>query len=192
MCFTRWVSTVLASQPEQYAIETGQHPAETTKKILPLLKASWIKLVLLHDWEREVQTSDPNYYKWTQWIFLQLYNGYYNNEKKAESIDELIEQFEEQRFMVHGSLPTLLPNTWNGPALMKPANGKYSWWTALPSAKYGGKLVWSFRTVLANDEVVNGVSERGSHPWWKKKMRQWYLRITDIPTDCGGFGNCKL
>ncbi|MFN8252554.1 MAG: class I tRNA ligase family protein [Ferruginibacter sp.] len=164
---------------EQYAIETGQHPAETTKKNIATFKSQLDKIGFCYDWEREVQTSDPDYYKWTQWIFLQLYNSYYNNEKqKAESIDAL-----EQRFMVHGSLPHTTHHSpftaadWAG--FDETRKQEIFMHYRLAFSKYG-EVNWceALGTVLANDEVVNGVSERGGHPVVKKKMRQWYLRIT--------------
>ncbi len=167
---------------EQYAIETGQHPATTTEKNIATFRSQLDKIGFCYDWSREVRTSDPKYYKWTQWLFLQLYNSYFcNTEKKARPIADLI-----HKYATKGAMPktgTPIPGThftadeWNGYStaqqeeilakrrLAFSAYGEVNWCEALG-------------TVLANDEVVNGVSERGGHPVEKKKMRQWYLRIT--------------
>ena len=167
---------------EQYALETGQHPADTTEKNINTFKSQLDKIGFSYDWDREVRTSDPKFYKWTQWIFLQLFNSYFcNTEKKALPISLLIKKYETKGAMPKTGDP--IPGThftaaeWNGYSkkqqediLMKRrlafcAYGEVNWCEALG-------------TVLANDEVVNGVSERGGHPVEKKKMRQWYLRIT--------------
>jgi leucyl-tRNA synthetase len=157
---------------EQYAIETGQHPAETTKKNIATFKSQLDKIGFCYDWEREVQTSDPNYYKWTQWIFLQLYNSYFCNScKQAKPITELITKYETK-----GS-SKFSAEQWNNFSVAE----KEEWLMQrrIAFSKYG-EVNWceALGTVLANDEVVNGVSERGGHPVVKKKMRQWYLRIT--------------
>ncbi len=157
---------------EQYAIETGQHPAETTKKNIATFKSQLDKIGFCYDWEREVQTSDPNYYKWTQWIFLQLYNSYFCNScKQAKPITELIKKYETK-----GS-SKFSAEQWNNFSVAE----KEEWLMLrrLAFSKYG-EVNWceALGTVLANDEVVNGVSERGGFPVVKKKMRQWYLRIT--------------
>lgn len=166
---------------EQYAIETGQHPAETTKKNIATFKSQLDKIGFCYDWEREVQTSDPNYYKWTQWIFLQLYNSYYNSEtQKAESIDKLVQQFEASgtsAFSAQLSAFSFTADEWKAFSENKQQEILMNY--RLAFSKYG-EVNWceALGTVLANDEVVNGVSERGGHPVVKKKMRQWYLRIT--------------
>ncbi len=157
---------------EQYAIETGQHPAETTKKNISTFKSQLDKIGFCYDWDREVQTSDPNYYKWTQKIFLELYNSYFCNTcKKALPISELIE-----KYATKGS-SKFTAEQWNSFSVAE----KEEWLMQrrLAFSKYG-EVNWceALGTVLANDEVVNGVSERGGHPVEKKKMRQWYLRIT--------------
>ena len=157
---------------EQYAIETGQHPAETTKKNIATFKAQLDKIGFCYDWEREVQTSGPNYYRWTQWIFLQLFNSYFCDTcKKALPINELIKKYETK-----GS-SKFTADQWNNFSTAQ----KEEWLMQrrLAFSKYG-EVNWCevLGTVLANDEVVNGVSERGGHPVVKKKMRQWYLRIT--------------
>jgi leucyl-tRNA synthetase len=165
---------------EQYALETGQHPAETTKKNIATFKAQLDKIGFCYDWEREVQTSDPNYYKWTQWIFLQLFNSYFDSkENKAKPIENLVRAFELEG-CANSQLPTANSFTaeeWN--AYNKKEQEDILMQRRLAFSKYG-EVNWCevLGTVLANDEVVNGVSERGGHPVVKKKMRQWYLRIT--------------
>ncbi len=157
---------------EQYAIETGQHPAETTKKNIATFKAQLDKIGFCYDWEREVRTSDPSYYKWTQWIFLQLYNSYFcNTQKKARPISELVKKYETS------GCSKFTAEQWN--AYSKAEQEEVLMNRRLAFSKYG-EVNWceALGTVLANDEVVNGVSERGGHPVVKKKMRQWYLRIT--------------
>jgi leucyl-tRNA synthetase len=157
---------------EQYAIETGQHPAETTQKNITTFKSQLDKIGFCYDWEREVQTSDPNYYKWTQWIFLQLYNSYFCNScKQAKPITELIKKYETRG----GNKFTA--EQWNNFSVAEKEDMLMQ--RRLAFSKYG-EVNWceALGTVLANDEVVNGVSERGGHPVVKKKMRQWYLRIT--------------
>ena len=178
---------------EQYAIQTGQHPATTTKtnieggtdkegNVIPGYRNQLDKIGFSFDWDREVRTSEPNYYKWTQWIFKQIFNSWYNKATdKAESIDTLVETFkaegninvkaatdfdevftgldwgnwseEEQQQMLMNYRLTYLSDTW------------VNWCPALG-------------TVLANDEIKDGVSERGGHPVEQKLMRQWSMRIT--------------
>ncbi len=167
---------------EQYALETGQHPAETTEKNIATFKDQLDKIGFCYDWSREVRTSDPSYYKWTQWIFLKLYNSYFcNTQQKARPIADLIE-----KYAVKGAMPKtgeMIPgrhftaDQWN--AYTKTEQEEILMKRRLAFSAFG-EVNWceALGTVLANDEVVNGVSERGSHPVIKKKMRQWYLRIT--------------
>ncbi|MBP6624796.1 MAG: leucine--tRNA ligase, partial [Chitinophagaceae bacterium] len=140
---------------EQYAIETGQHPTVTTEKNINRYKEQLRNIGFCFDWSREVKTSEPDYYRWTQWIFLQLYSSWYNPvTDKAEPIATLIEskdELTEQELMTY--------------RLAYRAESYVNWCEALG-------------TVLANDEVVNGVSERGGHPVERKLMSQWFLRIT--------------
>ena len=140
---------------EQYAIETGQHPTLTTEKNIARYKEQLGNIGFCFDWSREVKTSDPSYYKWTQWIFLQLYNAWYNPAtQKAEPIATLLTEkgdLSEKEIMNY--------------RLAYRAESYVNWCEALG-------------TVLANDEVVNGVSERGGHPVERKLMSQWFLRIT--------------
>ncbi len=157
---------------EQYAIETGQHPAETTKKNIATFKAQLDKIGFCYDWDREVRTSDPSYYKWTQWIFLQLYNSYFcNTQKKARPISELVKKYETKGYN------KFTAEQWN--SYSKKEQEDILMNRRLAFSKFG-EVNWceALGTVLANDEVVNGVSERGGFPVVKKKMRQWYLRIT--------------
>ncbi len=166
---------------EQYALETGQHPATTTTKNIATFKAQLDKIGFCYDWEREVMTSDPSYYKWTQWIFLQLFNSYFDlPSKKAKPITELITIFE-----TNGSQSLYFYNNasfsaadWNSFEEKKKQEILMDF--RLCFSKYG-EVNWceALGTVLANDEVINGLSERGGHPVEKKKMRQWYLRITN-------------
>ena len=157
---------------EQYAIETGQHPAETTKKNIATCKSQLDKIGFCYDWEREVQTSDPNYYKWTQKLFLELYNSYFcNTQQKARPIADLVAKYEAK------GCNKFSAEQWNN--YSKAEKEEILMNRRLAFSKYG-EVNWceALGTVLANDEVVNGVSERGGHPVVKKKMRQWYLRIT--------------
>ncbi|MBL7710069.1 MAG: leucine--tRNA ligase, partial [Chitinophagaceae bacterium] len=159
---------------EQYALDTGQHPAETTKKNIATFKSQLDNIGFCYDWSREVQTSDPNYYKWTQWIFLQLFNSYYDKkENKAKPITELVKKFETE-----GSQSMdFTADEWK--QYDEKTQQDILMNHRLAFSKYG-EVNWceALGTVLANDEVVNGVSERGGFPVEKKKMRQWYLRIT--------------
>lgn len=157
---------------EQYALETGQHPATTTEKNIATFKAQLDKIGFCYDWDREVRTSDPQYYKWTQWLFLQLFNSYFcNTQKKARPIADLIKKYETT------GNKNFTAEQWN--AFSTAEKEERLMQRRLAFSKYG-EVNWceALGTVLANDEVVNGVSERGGHPVVKKKMRQWYLRIT--------------
>ena len=165
---------------EQYAIETGQHPATTTENNIATFKSQLNKIGFSYDWSREVRTSDPSYYRWTQWIFLQLFESWYNhNTDKAESLSTLIEEFK-----THGSINvkeadcSFTAEEWDQFDEKNQQDILMQFRLAFSSF---GEVNWceALGTVLANDEVVNGVSERGGHPVEKKKMRQWYLRITD-------------
>ena len=157
---------------EQYAIETGQHPATTTENNIATFKNQLDKIGFCYDWNREVRTSDPDYYKWTQWLFLQLFNSYFcNTQKKARLITELIKKYETRGSKEFSAAQ------WN--AYTKKEREDILMKRRLVYSSYG-EVNWceALGTVLANDEVVNGVSERGGFPVIKRKMRQWYLRIT--------------
>ena len=168
---------------EQYAIQTGQHPALTTAQNIARYREQLDKIGFSFDWSREVKTSDPAYYRHTQWIFIQLFNSWYNNETdKAEPIDTLIALFEKEgnakiNAACDDDTPTFTAEQWKAFSeadkqrillkyrLTYLAETEVNWCPALG-------------TVLANDEIVNGVSERGGHPVIRKKMTQWSMRIT--------------
>jgi len=157
---------------EQYALETGQHPADTTEKNIATFKSQLDKIGFCYDWSREIRTSDEKYYKWTQWIFLQLFNSYFcNTQQKARPIADLIKKYETK------GCACFTADEWN--AYSKKEQADILMQRRLAFSSFG-EVNWceALGTVLANDEVVNGVSERGGHPVVKKKMRQWYLRIT--------------
>ena len=164
---------------EQYAIQTGKHPADTTDENIATYKKQLEILGLSYDWDREVRTCDPDYYKWTQWIFLQLFNSWYNSEtNKAQSIDFLIEKFKVQGSKGIQVEEEFSAQDWEAFSEAERENVLQQF--RLAYLAYS-EVNWceALGTVLANDEVINGVSERGGHPVTKKKMRQWFLRITD-------------
>jgi leucyl-tRNA synthetase len=175
---------------EQYAIEHGVHPAVSTEQNINNFRKQLDNIGFSYDWSREVRTSDPAYYKWTQWIFLQLFKSWYNRKTaRAEPIEELIKIFEAEGNRAHPipnpqyQIPQY-PNTSFGAEAWKnfPEKTKQSILMEYRIAYCGyGEVNWceALGTVLANDEVVNGVSERGGYPVVKKKLRQWYLRITE-------------
>ncbi len=167
---------------EQYAIQTGQHPAVTTKTNVERYRQQMDQIGFSFDWDREVRTSSPEYYKWTQWIFKQLFNSWYNKAaKKAEKLETLTAVFETE-----------------GNANVKAACEETEVFTADQWSKFTEKeqsdILMNYRlafisnsmvnwcpalgTVLANDEIKDGVSERGGHPVVQKLMRQWSMRIT--------------
>lgn len=175
---------------EQYAIEHGVHPAVSTDKNINTFRKQLDNIGFCYDWSREVRTSDAQYYKWTQWIFLQLFKSWFNRKtQKAESIDELVKIFEAEGNR-HHPFPNEKYQVANfGLHVFNAADWKSFDETTrqhilmeyrLAYCGYG-EVNWceALGTVLANDEVVNGVSERGGHPVVKKKLRQWYLRITE-------------
>ena len=166
---------------EQYAIETGQHPAVTTETNIKRYREQLDKIGLSFDWSREVKTSDPIFYKWTQWIFIQLFHSWYNQDSdKAEAISTLIKKFEQSGSAAvnahHNSEAEFSAEEWN-------SFDKFTQRSILLDYRlaYRAETVvnWcpALGTVLANDEVINGVSERGGHPVEQKKMMQWSLRI---------------
>ncbi len=168
---------------EQYAIQTGQHPAVTTEKNITTYRRQLDQLGFSFDWSREVRTSDPKYYKWTQWIFIQLFNSWYNKTSdKAESVETLISVFETEgnanvQAVCDEDVVQFSAEDWKSFSDKKKqeillqyrltylAESEVNWCPALG-------------TVLANDEIVNGVSERGGHPVIRKKMTQWSMRIS--------------
>ncbi|HMO62165.1 MAG TPA: leucine--tRNA ligase [Ferruginibacter sp.] len=166
---------------EQYAIETGQHPAVTTEKNIATFRSQLDKIGFCYDWSREVRTSNPDYYKWTQWIFLQLFNAYYNRKANAaRPITELVKIFETEGNTTPVSTyqQPFTAEAWKG--FDEKTQQDILMQCRLAYCGYG-EVNWceALGTVLANDEVVNGVSERGGYPVVKKKLRQWYLRITE-------------
>lgn len=168
---------------EQYAIQTGQHPKITTEQNINRYREQLDKIGFSFDWDREVRTSDPSYYKWTQWIFIQLFNSWYNNKSnKAESIDVLIAEFEK-----NGNANIDAPCDENTKAFSAADWKSYSEKEKSDTLMqyrltYLGEAYvnWcpALGTVLANDEVKDGVSERGGHPVERKLMKQWSMRIT--------------
>ncbi|MCT4630956.1 class I tRNA ligase family protein, partial [Winogradskyella sp.] len=168
---------------EQYAIQTGQHPAITTETNIATYRRQLDQIGFSFDWSREVRTSDPKYYKWTQWIFIQLFNSWYNNETdKAEAISSLVSIFEAEgnanvNAACDDAVEVFTADDWNNYTseqqqeillqyrLTYLAETEVNWCPELG-------------TVLANDEIVNGLSERGSHPVVRKKMTQWSMRIS--------------
>ena len=168
---------------EQYALDTGQHPADTTTRNIDTFKAQLDNIGFSFDWEREVRTSDPAYYKWTQWIFLELFGSFFNRTTgKAEKIGVLTLAFEQQGNTGHvcPGDPTLrfTADEWENFAESRRQEILMNY--RISYCGYG-EVNWceALGTVLANDEVVNGVSQRGGYPVVKKKLRQWYLRITE-------------
>ena len=168
---------------EQYAIQTGQHPAITTKTNIATYRRQLDKIGFSFDWSREVRTSNPDYYKWTQWIFIQLFESWYcKKQERAFPISDLVKMFEEEGNIAisescDDSVTVFTADEWNSYSEKKQeeillqyrltylAETEVNWCPALG-------------TVLANDEIVNGVSERGGHPVVRKKMTQWSMRIS--------------
>lgn len=164
---------------EQYAIQTGKHPATTTDENIATYKRQLEILGLSYDWDREVRTCDPEYYKWTQWIFLQLFNSYFDKAtNKAQPIGELVKAFETNGSKGFSAGIEFSAEEWK--AFDKAQKEEVLQRFRLAYLAYS-EVNWceALGTVLANDEVINGVSERGGHPVTKKKMRQWFLRITN-------------
>ncbi|WP_407526072.1 leucine--tRNA ligase [Lacibacter sp. MH-610] len=168
---------------EQYAIEHGIHPAVSTENNIQNFRKQLDNIGFCYDWEREVRTCDPKYYKWTQWIFLQLFNSFYNRRtNKAEPIANLISLFETEGSLAVDRRPSTVDRFTADEWKNFDEATKQSILMDYRLAYCGyGEVNWceALGTVLANDEVVNGVSERGGHPVVKKKLRQWYLRITE-------------
>jgi len=167
---------------EQYAIQTGQHPATTTEKNIARYREQLDRIGFSYDWNREVRTCEPEYYKWTQWAFIEMFNHWYNNKtQKAEKIETLKAHFEQL-----------------GSSQLDAACGEYEPFTAQEWMKLDEtkreEILMQFRiaylgetsvnwcaalgTVLANDEVKEGLSVRGGHPVEQKKMKQWQLRVS--------------
>ena len=167
---------------EQYAIQTGIHPATSTADNITRYRGQLDNLGFSFDWSREVQTSDPKYYRWTQWIFLQLFSHYYNTSlDKAQPIDGLIATFEKEGNAnvkaTNAQEITFSAEEW---AAMSPKEQDEVLMNYRLAYRKVGYVNWceALGTVLANDEVKDGLSERGGHPVVKKAMMQWALRIT--------------
>ncbi|RZJ29376.1 MAG: leucine--tRNA ligase, partial [Flavobacterium sp.] len=168
---------------EQYAIQTGQHPDKTTKENIARYREQLDKIGFSFDWSREVRTSNPEYYKWTQWIFIQLFNSWYNKTSdKAESICTLILKFEEHgnsdiSAVCDDNIQEFSASEWKG--FSKEQQEKILLQYRLTYLAET-EVNWcpQLGTVLANDEIVNGVSERGGYPVVRKKMTQWSMRIS--------------
>ncbi len=168
---------------EQYAIQTGQHPAVTTETNIKTYRKQLDKIGFSFDWSREVRTSNPEYYKWTQWIFIQLFNSWYNKDNnKAEDITSLVAIFESRgNDGVHAvcdeNCTSFSAEEWKNYTEEKQQEILLQYRLTYLSDT---EVNWcpGLGTVLANDEIVNGVSERGGHPVVRKKMRQWSMRIT--------------
>lgn len=173
---------------EQFAIDHGIHPAISTQQNIDTFKRQLRKIGFCYDWSREVQTCDPSYYRWTQWIFLQIFDSWFNRKnQRAERIEVLTQIFSKE-----GNINHSFPNTKftvDGKSVFQAAD-----WNSWDSRRQQEILMqyrlaylaytdvnWceALGTVLANDEVINGVSYRGGHPVVRKQMRQWSLRITE-------------
>jgi leucyl-tRNA synthetase len=168
---------------EQYAIDHGIHPAVSTETNIGNFRRQLDNIGFCFDWSREFRTSEPSYYKWTQWIFLQLFKSWYDRKQgRARPIEDLVKLLETEGNSAHpcpGEPRLRLTVTdWKGFDNRRREEILMSY--RLSYCGYG-EVNWceALGTVLANDEVINGVSERGGHPVVKKKLRQWYLRITD-------------
>ncbi|WP_074407016.1 MULTISPECIES: leucine--tRNA ligase [Aquimarina] len=168
---------------EQYAIQTGQHPAITTKENIARYREQLDKIGFSFDWSREVKTSDPNFYKWTQWIFIELFNSWYDNDAdKARGIDDLETVFASEgnakvNAVCDENITPFTAGDWNNFSSKEKQEVLLKYrltYLAETEVNWCPQL----GTVLANDEIVNGVSERGGYPVIRKKMTQWSMRIS--------------
>ena len=167
---------------EQYAIQTGTHPAITTEKNIRRYREQLDRIGFSFDWSREVRTSDPNYYKWTQWTFIQLFKHWYNlKTNKAEHIDMLVAEFEKEGNTgiraACSEVEVFSADEWKGMDEKQQQETLMNYRLAYLANTW---VNWcaELGTVLANDEVVNGLSERGGHPVERKMMKQWSLRVS--------------
>jgi len=168
---------------EQYAIQTGQHPKITTENNIAVYRKQLDKIGFSFDWDREVRTSNPEYYKWTQWIFIQLFNSWYNkNTNKAEPISNLISEFESHgnaNINAHcdDNVKSFTAEKWKSFSEKEKSDALMAYRMAYLGEAY---VNWcpQLGTVLANDEIKDGVSERGGYPVERKLMKQWSMRIT--------------
>lgn len=167
---------------EQYAIQTGQHPAITTENNIKRYREQLDKIGFSYDWEREVRTCNPDYYHWTQWAFIQMFNHYFNKDaQKAEPIESLIATFKKEgNINVNASCSPVAVfsanewNNWNEKAQQEMLLNYRIAFLAETQVNWCAEL----GTVLANDEVKDGVSVRGGYPVIQKKMKQWSLRVS--------------
>ncbi|MBQ5655496.1 MAG: class I tRNA ligase family protein, partial [Bacteroidaceae bacterium] len=167
---------------EQYAIQTGQHPEKTTFQNIDRYREQLDKIGFCFDWDREVRTCAPGYYHWTQWAFQKMFNSYFDNTLgKAQPIDQLIANFEAKGTEGINAACTeelcFSANEWKAMSEQEKSQTLMNYRIAF----LGETMVnWcpKLGTVLANDEVIDGVSERGGYPVEQKKMRQWCLRVS--------------
>jgi leucyl-tRNA synthetase len=168
---------------EQYAIQTGQHPKITTEQNIRRYREQMDKIGFSFDWEREVRTSEPEYYKWTQWIFIQIFNSYYDTKNNcAKHISDLISEFEKNgNSLVNAACdedtPKFTADQWKNFSEKEKSDTLMKYRLTYLGEAY---VNWcpALGTVLANDEVKDGVSERGGHPVERKLMKQWSMRIS--------------
>lgn len=167
---------------EQYAIQTGQHPATTTRENIIRYREQLDKIGFSFDWSRELRTSDPSYFKWTQWIFQEIFHSWYDSEAdKARTIDALVAIFENEgtatvKAICDADTPKFTAEEWKAFSVKRKEEILLDYrmaYLAETEVNWCPKL----GTVLANDEIVNGVSERGGHLVVRKKMKQWSMRI---------------
>ena len=167
---------------EQYAIQTGQHPANTTEKNIKRYKEQLEQIGFSYDWNREVVTSDPKYYKWTQWVFIQLFHHWFNKKtNKAESIEKLIEEFEKSGSEnICAACTNKLSFTSSEWKLMNEKEQQETLMNYRLAFIDKTTVNWcsELGTVLANDEVKEGLSVRGGFPVEQKMMKQWLLRVS--------------
>ena len=167
---------------EQYAIQTGQHPAITTEENIARYRSQLDKIGFSFDWEREVRTCEPEYYHWTQWAFIEMFEHWYNNKtEKAEAIAELVKHFEENGTEgVDAAQTTALSFTAAEWKAMTEAEREQVLQNYRLAFRADTMVNWcpALGTVLANDEVKEGLSVRGGHPVEQKRMKQWLLRVT--------------
>ena len=167
---------------EQYAIQTGQHPAITTDQNINRYREQLDKIGFCFDWDREIRTCDPEYYHWTQWAFIKMFNHYYDNEQNCcKPIEELIEKLSKEGSAGINAACTqeldITADEWNAMSEKEQQETLMNWRIAFLNETM---VNWcpQLGTVLANDEVVDGVSERGGFPVVQKKMKQWCLRVS--------------
>ncbi|HEX8916220.1 MAG TPA: class I tRNA ligase family protein, partial [Humisphaera sp.] len=179
---------------EQYAVKNNVHPAETTRKNIENFRRQIQSLGLSYDWDREVDTTDPGYYRWTQWIFLQLFNAYFDPiEQRAKPIGHLLNELQNENYVVapNGAI-VLNPTTEGTESITGEVRIERTWKELTPEERReavdGQRLAFldevpvnwcpALGTVLANEEVIDGKSEVGGFPVERRPMRQWMLRIT--------------